>query len=70
MGSAHYLPLWYSLLMIAFAVFIVFGFAGMWPEWFYAALRVATAAFMVIVTGFAIFLGLILALFLLVGRRR
>lgn len=70
MRSAHYLPNWYSLLMIAFAVILMFGFAGMWPEWLTMPLRAATGALMVIVIGFAIFLGLILAFLLLVGQRR
>ncbi|WP_240096752.1 hypothetical protein [Thermomonas flagellata] len=56
--------------MIAFAVFLMFGFAGMWPAWLERALRLATGAAMLVTMGFALFLGIVVAYILIVRPRR
>ena len=67
---SHHLPAWYSLLMIAFAVLLMFGFAGMWPEWLTRPFAWATGTLMLAVMAFVIFLGIILAFILIVRPRR
>lgn len=67
--SSH-LPPWYSLTVIALAIFVFFGFAGMWPAWLLDTLRWAVGALMIAVMAFALLLGLILAYILFVRHRR
>lgn len=56
--------------MIAVAVLLMFGFAGMWPEWLTLPLRWATGTLMIAVMAFTLLLGIVLAFILIVRPRR
>ena len=67
---SNHLPGWYVLLMLAWTVFLIAGFAGLWPQWLQTLFTWLAALSLAAIMGMAVVLGLALAFILIVRPRR
>jgi hypothetical protein len=67
---SHHLSTRQTLILLTFAIVLVMGFGGLWPEWMERLLAWAASAALWLTLGAAVVLGGILAFLLIVRPRR